>query len=473
MDGTTADIRRVGIVGGGISGLATAWYLTQGLPAGCRLEVELLEASARFGGPVATEVHDGFLMERGPDSFLSTPSSVLDLVDALGLSEEVLSPRHCEPALMIWARGRLRALPRGMRLVLPGDLRAFMRSDLLSRRGKLRLLAEPLVPAGPVGRDESMGAFFERRLGREVVETLVGPVLAGIYSGDPYALSLRSTFPRFAQMVERHGSLLRALRHLPRETGDAAAAPFRSLRGGVGRLLERLHEAVAQRAEVSLHCGVPVTALGRTPEGRWRLETADARPLGAYDAVVLAVPAFVAAELMAPHASDAAALLASVPYASTAGVYLGFDEGSWLPRSAGVMFPRGAGFRVRGIQLGANKFPGRAPDGGALVRAFLGGVGARSILEEPDEALIAACLEDLGRALRVAVARPRVARVFRYWQRSPQYTVGHAERMARALARLPQGVHVVGNAYRGVGLPACVAGARDLGAALQSELWRD
>lgn len=465
---------RVVVVGAGITGLTAAYSLRRARPG---LDVRVLEARPAPGGNVRTEHLDGFVVDGGPDSFVRTKPEALVLCRELGLEPELHPTEPAARHVYVARAGRLEPMPGGMALAVPTRLGPLLGTRLLGLAGKLRLLLEPFVRAPPRQEDESIASFFERRLGKEAAARLAGPLLGGIYAGDVRALSLRSTFPQLAELEDRHGGLLRGmlagelsragggtptllglLRWVFRRAPAEVPSPFLSLRGGMGRLVEALVSSLPPGA---LSTGTAVSSIARAESGRLRITT----PGGDLeaDAVVLATPAHVAAELLGePGLRDA---LAAIPYVSTATVFFGLDRKTVTHPldGSGFVVPPGEG-RLLASTWVSSKWAGRAPEGAALVRAFLGGSREPELVRQStDEELISLARSELER-LMGPLGPARFTRVHRYVDSNPQPVVGHAARLAQLRERLAagslRGVVLAGAAYDGVGIPDCVRQAR-------------
>lgn len=473
--------QRLVVVGGGIAGTAAAAAAAGTLAAAGRPEVEvrLLEEGPRLGGKAQCTRRDGFLFEAGPNGYLDAgepdPEGGLDgLVECAGLEK-----------LASEAAAARRYLVRGGRLreIRPHPL-AFATSGILSPLGLLRLLAEPLVPRARRGQDESAFDFAARRLGPQAARRLVQPMVQGIYAGDARALSLAAAFPRLARLEREHGSLFRGLlaqRRAARATGSAPAGgptgpagTLTSFTGGLGSL----PVALGIRGGFDARTGARVRDLRYdAPRRAWQvLIEGDAQPLAA-DAVVLAVPAYGAAELLEPHAPRAARELAGFDYPPVAVVGLGFSRARIpaLPPGFGVLVPREEGLALLGVLFESQIFAGRAPAEGLLVRCMLGGVLGRSIGElDPDE-LCRLARADLARLLGID-APPLFSEVALWPRAIPQYGLGHLERVARIeaaraeLVRTRPGLHLAGNWAGGVAFSRAARGGRAAGEAAAQEL---
>jgi protoporphyrinogen/coproporphyrinogen III oxidase len=461
--------QQVVIVGGGVSGMASAFFLVKRARAqGRPVEVTLLEGSGRLGGILGTDHEGGFLLEHAADQFLYQQASVVGLIRDLGLEGELIAPNRVHPAIHVWARGALRAFPKGMPLAIPSELLPFLGSDLLSWRGKLRVLRELWMGQDKgVAEDESMWAFFSRRFGQELADAVVGPVLAGIYSGDPTALSIQATFPRFPAMVRAHGSaLLGSLLQARTSTGS----PFRTFRGGMGALVEGLAKALGELPEVSVRLNARVLGLShaKVTKGGGRVDVAlegGERLEGRQ--VVLALPTAAARKLVQEDFGGVAWNLDGFESTSSGGMYLAFERASapQVPQTIGMLMPRSQEWTIRGVSIASQKFVGRAPADHHLLRVFLGGEGHAQVIDLPDEVLLERVLGDLRRMIGLTAA-PTLVRVRRYRQQTPQYRVGHLDQVALLQERMPPGLRLVGNAYSGVGVPACVQMGYQLAEAL-------
>jgi oxygen-dependent protoporphyrinogen oxidase len=473
------------VVGGGIAGLTAAHRLQQLAPSA---PLALFESEPRLGGKILTESLDGFVIEGGPDSFLSYKPGALELCRELGLEGRLRGPEESLRRTYVARGGRLHEIPEGLTGLVPSRLAPLARSSLLSLRGKARLALEALVPPRCGAEDESLAAFLTRRLGREAYEYLVEPLMAGIFAGDGAQLSLQATFPQLREMEVRHGSLLRALRAARRagisaaagaaagEVAPAGGAPrsgtparppaFLTLEGGLGELVEALRQRLSR---VQLRLGAPVERVSRAEVG-YRIETGGALKGEATraDAVILASPAHATAGLVEGLDPELARLLRGIPHVSTATVSLAFPARS-LPRPLaghGYIVPRAEGGPVLACTWTSSKFPHRAPSGSALIRLFIGRAGDDAAAEQDPSLLVDLARRELRRTLGIE-APPSLARVYRWPAGMPQYTLGHLrclEEIRRRLQALP-GLFLAGNAYRGVGIPDCIRSGEEAAAA--------
>jgi len=448
-----ARMSRVVVVGGGIAGLSAALRLERLSPG---TEVVLVESRARIGGTILTEEVDGFLIEGGPDSFLARKPRGIGLCEELGLTCDLIERVARHRRTYVRLDGELRSLPEGLTGMIPTRLDALASSGILSPEGLVRFALEPVVPASPEAGDESIADFVSRRMGREAYERLVEPLMSGIYAGDGEQLSLAATFPNLRQLEREYGSVTRGLLEGGSDS-PAAGPPFLSLRGGMRDLVTGL---VDRLASTRLVTGRAIASLRRAAHGHgYVLDLADGDTLAA-PAVVLATPAYVTGALVASLDEQLAEAHAEIPYASTAIVTLAYPSAA-LSRPLdgyGYVVPRIADSDVLACTWTSSKWPGRAPDAHALVRVYMGRFGRRDVTVDSDEELVAAACHEVAATLAPNAA-PVVARVHRWPRGMPQYVLGSLERLAlieRRMAEHP-GLALAGAAYRGVGIPDCIA----------------
>lgn len=466
--------RRVCVVGGGISGLAAAHRLlelrsqeTSADPEHAHVEVLLLEASARAGGTVRTYRREGFLLEGGPDSFISEKPAALELAKRLGLADRIIQTNEQHRRSFVVSRGRLRPTPEGFQLLAPSRMLPFLTTDIFTWRGKARMALDLLLPRRRDANgsdDESLAAFVRRRFGQEALERMAQPMVGGIYTADPESLSLRATMPRFLEMERRDRSLILSMWKAARTSKDAA----RHGRGASGARYslflsfdegtQVLTDALAARLpEGTLRLNTRVESLTRDA-GRWLLRTSEGETIEA-DAVCLALPAYASARLLRGVDESLADELEAIPYASTATVNLAYER-------ADIPHPLdGFGFVVPFMERRATlactfssvKFAGRAPGGRALLRAFVGGALQPDMFALDEAAMLEAVRRDLRDLLGVN-ARPLLAHVEKWPRSMAQYHLGHTQRLSRIRSSLQQHATLAlcGNAYEGAGLPDCV-----------------
>jgi oxygen-dependent protoporphyrinogen oxidase len=412
-------VKRVVVVGGGIAGLAAAYELNKaGWP------VTVIEKD-KLGGVIRTERHGDLLIEGGPDSFIIQKPAAKELCEELGLGDRLIPTRSRK--VHVWSEGRLHELPEGLFLTVPTKIWPFLKSGLISTWGKLRMGMDLVLPRGPEVEDESIGSFVRRRLGREALEKLAEPIMGGIYVASADELSLRSTFPRFADMEREHRSLIKALRKTP-PSGNLS--PFLTLRGGLAELVEKLIEAMPG---VRFVIGeVAQIKPGFVRVGEDVLEA---------DEIVLAIPAHAARKLW-PDVPE-------VKYVTTSTVSLCYPKFGDL-QGTGFVIPRGENRKILACTWTSNKFEGRCPDDRFLVRCFVKGE-----LGDPEGLAREEMREMLG-----APTEPLFSKSFTWKDRNPVYEVGHEKRIAAAEARLPPWLHLAGSGFHGAGLPDCIKDGR-------------
>ena len=448
----------IAIVGGGISGLSAAYELNRrGVP------FVLLEKSARVGGLVRTERIDGFTIDTGPDSLLIQKPAAIELCAELGLTNKLVSTLPPRTAYVV-RKGTLRPLPSASVFGIPTSATPLLTGKLLSTSGKLRMSLDLIIPPRRHKSDESVANFFRRRFGKESVDYLAEPLLAGIHAGDVEALSMHALFPRLVDAEKTHGSVIRAFHKLLSKAGDNRAryGLFRSFADGLYALVEGIISVLPPTA---VQCDTEVVGLSGT--GPFVLNCSGRPPINARQ-VIFAVPAYRAADLLHPIDRKIGSLCSMISYTSTATVVLAY------PRSV-VRHPLlGTGFVVPKTEPNtmitaatwiSSKWPQRAPDDHILLRGFVGGARSPGALKQSDQTLMAGVQRDFSRLLMID-GEPSLARIYRWQNANPQPNVGHLEHVAAidyALASVPD-LHIIGAAFRGVGIPDCVAAGRSAGA---------
>jgi protoporphyrinogen/coproporphyrinogen III oxidase len=438
----------VAVVGGGIAGLAATYELHKR-----GLDVRLLEASDRLGGVIRTERFDGWVVDGGPDALLTQKRAAIALCGELGLTDRLVSTLTPRTAYVL-RDGRLHPIPEGSFLGFPVRARALVASSLFSLGGKLRMALEAVVPRNEDDEDESIASFVRRRFGQEAVDYLAEPLLAGIHAGDVERLSIRALFPRLVDAERQSGSIIRTFRAL--RMRPSAQGAFVSLPGGIGELVDALVNAIPPD---SIATGARVTGLKHA--GTFLLDT----PRGAVAAktVILAVPAYGAGGILRGIHTGLAALCEEVPYASTATVAFGFERHQIAHpmRGSGFVVPRVERTPLLAATWVTSKWPHRAPAEHVLMRAFLGGGRDPHRLDQGDEELVALARLGLNAVMTIS-GTPLFSRLYRWTRQSPQYEVGHLDRVAAIeehLARFP-GLFVTGSGFRATGIPDCIADGR-------------
>jgi oxygen-dependent protoporphyrinogen oxidase len=466
---------RVAIIGGGIAGLAAAYDLELARRSGVAVEYELFEAGPRLGGVISSSLIDGTVIERGPDSFLTEKPAAAELCRELGLESSLVPSNDAERKTFILVRNRLVALPDGLMFLVPTKLVPMALTPLFGWVTKLRMLLEFTRGSGGRGADdsdESVASLVRRHYGQEAVDRLADPLLSGIYGGESEQLSAQSVLPRMVELETQYGSLTRGMlagmraRKLAANGKTPAARPlFTTLRFGLQQLVDAL---VARLDPTHVHLMTPVSAVNRLGDS-WRVACGGSG--SSFDAVVIATPAWSAAGLLQAADAELSAELGAIPYSSSVTVNLVYDGADLDP------LPEGFGFLVPAVEKRAilactfihRKFPGRTAAGKSVIRAFLGGAHNAALLHETDAALRDLVRRELFEILHIS-AVPELVEVQRWPRAMAQYAVGHAERQRRIKARLAElpGLHLVGNAYDGIGISDCIrlgrGAARELAA---------
>lgn len=467
---------RIAIIGGGIAGLAAAYELEKARNTGTSITYTLFEARERLGGSLSSEIVNGAVIERGPDSFLTEKPAAAELCRELGLGDQLLPSNDANRKTYILVGKRLVALPDGLMFLVPTKLVPTALSPLFSFSTKIRMALELLHPPRPSGlADEAVADLVERHYGIEAVNRLADPLLSGIYGGDATQLSARTVLPRLVEMETQYGSLtrgmlaahakMRAMAMTAQGNGSGKSAEtrtpkpiFTALRGGMQQLVDAL---TARLDEASIRCSTQVSAISKNGAG-WKIEVDGSGEN--FDAVIFASQAWAVGALLAPIDPLLGEDLSTIPYSSSITVNLVYDE-----KTLGTL-PEGFGFLVPAVERRAmlactfvqRKFLGRTPPGKAVFRAFLGGIRNEHLMSEPDETLVGTVRHELsdilGEKTFSASVEPEYSQVTRWRRAMAQYSVGHQERIARINARVAAlpGLRLVGNAYDGIGIPDCI-----------------
>jgi oxygen-dependent protoporphyrinogen oxidase len=465
--------KRVIVIGGGITGLSAAHRLSEiGRDKNLNLEITLLEKSDRVGGVISTTERDGFTIEEGPDSFITSKPWGLNLSSRLDLESELIETNREKRRTYILNRGRLVPLPEGFFMLAPTRIMPFLRTPLFSWRGKARMLMDLVLPKNP-RPDESLTSFVTRRLGREALERAAQPMISGIYTADPDRLSLRATMPQILEMEERYGSVIKGMYQSYRSRKKSAGVEsgaryslFVSYRNGMKTLVEAL---VKKIPAVSIKTGVTVEGVKEAYDG-WEVATGE----GILDAagVVVTTPAYLTAGILENAAFECAALLREIEYASSAVVILAYkkDDIEAALDGLGFVVPRLENSCMIACSFSSEKFPGRAPEGYTVLRVFVGGAVRPDMYKMEDPRIIETVEKELSRILNIK-SNPVFTIIKRYPEAMPQYHVGHGElveRIQREIKKL-DGIEIAGNAFGGVGIPDCInSGERAAERLLQS-----
>jgi oxygen-dependent protoporphyrinogen oxidase len=447
---------RVAVIGGGITGLSAAYYLKRmAREQGLDLDLRVLERDERIGGKIRTDRVGSYVIEAGPDAFLTQKPWAVELARDLGLGDELIPISSARPATSVLVRGKPRPLPEGLALIVPTKLWPFLRSPILSLPQKLRALGDLVQPARGVSGDESVASFVRARMGAGVLDRLAEPLMVGIHSGTAGQQSLLATFPQFRLAEERAGSVIRGITRQHRQQPTSTSPVFCTFRDGTGALVA----ALARALDGHIHLGQGVAQIALSEHG-YRIvldhgETSEA------DAAILTTPASVAAGLIErwdPEQAERLRALRSVSTGTLSLVY-GTEDITRPFAGYGLVIPPSEGRFINAITVTSSKFAHRAPSGHVVLRVFFGGARHPYVVEWSDQRLLELARREL-RDLMGISAPPRIARLWRWHDASPQYDVGHLERIDAIEQHCPPGLILAGCAYRGVGIPDCVRQGR-------------
>ena len=450
-------MKRIAIIGGGIAGLSAAFYLEKARRAGADLQWVLFEKSDRLGGVVRTERRDGFVIEAGPDSFLSAKPEAAQLCHELGIGDQLIASSD-DRKTYILVKGRLLAIPQGLEFMVPTRVWPMLTTPLFSFSTKLRMAAELFSSARKDAGDESVGDFVRRHFGQEMVDRVAEPLLAGVYGGDAERLSIRAVLPRFAEMERQHGSLVRATlkakAHRSEAPSGAKPQPlFTSLKNGMQQMVDAL---VAGLPQSSIRLRQQNLSL-RPVNDDWQIDTGISEK---FQAVLLAVPAPSAATLLRQCHPALIKGLARIEYTSSVAVALAYEHAE-LPSGHGFLVPRTEGREMMACTFVHRKFPYRAPGEMKLLRCFFSSSRMPELLDQSDESLQQIARQELKEILGITDG-PRFARISRWDRAMAQYETGHLGRVAemeKIMAEMP-GFHIIGNSFHGIGVPDCIKSAR-------------
>ncbi|CAM4339927.1 protoporphyrinogen oxidase [Paenibacillus typhae] len=462
----TGSRRKVVIIGGGLSGLSAAFYVRKYYrEAGVQPDIVLLEKENVLGGKIETLQREGFVIEKGPDSFLARKTAMVELAQELKLDHELVTTNPNAKKTYILQKGKLHPMPAGLVLGIPTELKPFLQSGLISFSGKMRAMLDFVLPPRRSKEDESLGELIERRLGTEVLENMTEPLLAGIYAGDMRKISLQATFPQFGEVERKYGSLIRGMttgrKPVETHTGTKKSA-FLTFRGGLQSLVQAL---IRELHDVEQRTGTAAAAIkesGITGASRYLVQLDSGEVLQADD-IFVTVQDFAAAGLLRPHVDVAP--LEDVNYVSVANVVLAFAKKDIVTEydGSGFLVPRKEGRNITACTWTSTKWLHTSPDDKVLLRCYVGRSGDEQNVELPDKALTELVLKDL-REIMGITAKPLFSEITRLRRSMPQYPVGHPARIAGLRSELGQklpGVYAFGAGYDAIGLPDCVKQAKE------------
>lgn len=455
-------MKRVVVIGGGIAGLAAAYSLREHQKEGHDFEVVVLEKRERPGGNIKTEKTDGFLVEGGPDCFLSEKPWAMELCRRIGLADRFLPTNEAMRKTFVLSGGRLHELPEGVILMIPTRILPLVTSSLISIHGKVRMAMEVFIPRKKGKEDESLGQFVRRRLGREALEKIAEPLVAGVHAGDPETMSIRASFPKFVQLEEEHGSLIRGmLKRMAtmKKTRKGAGnngpkvTMFMTLRGGLSEMVDTLVGLLKGFKNTEIRTGVVVTEVAWRGKG-YEVGMAGGPAIRA-DAVIIAAPAYAASSLLKGVDHWIADRLKTIPYVSTATVSIAFKKSDVKHplNGFGFVVPKIENRKIMAATWTSVKFSHRAPEDSVLIRCFVGGAKNTELVDKSDAEMVKMVRGELKDIMGID-AEPVLTRVFKWKDSMPQYTIGHEERVASIEEKLNgyPGLYLAGSAYHGIGI---------------------
>jgi oxygen-dependent protoporphyrinogen oxidase len=450
--------KKVVVIGGGITGMTAAYFLQKEIKEkSLPLEVKLIESSNRLGGVIQTIRKDGFIIEKGPDSIVVTKKSGLKLIEEIGLKDQVIY--NIAGKSYIYARGKLHTMPEGSYMGIPTKVTPFAVSSLFSPLGKMRAAGDFILPKGKPQIDQSLGLFFRRRLGDEVVENLIEPLLSGIYSGDIDDLSLMALFPNFYEMEQKHRSLVLGLKHTvpkrkkPVKKQGSRKGMFISLKNGLETLIEELEKRIDKE---TIQKETSVVKIVKGPSG-YELTLADGK-IEKADIVVITTGHHLAQQMLKDYSFMD--IFKTMPANSLATVSMAFPKSKIQDDidGSGFIVSRNSDFRITACTWTHKKWPGTTPDGKVLLRTYVGRTDDQEAVNLSDEEIIKIALNDLNKTMNIT-EKPEFTIVSRYKNMMPQYNVGHLQMMEgvkQSLASELPGVFLAGGSFEGLGIPGCI-----------------
>ncbi|MCQ4086983.1 protoporphyrinogen oxidase [Saccharibacillus sp. JS10] len=464
-----AEPRNVVIIGGGLTGLSAAFYTRKLLrEAGVDPVVTVVEKGSVWGGKIETLHKEGFVIEKGPDSFLARKTAMVDLAKELEIDHELVTTNPEAKKTYLLHKGTLHEMPPGLVLGIPTQIGPFLKSKLVSPAGKIRALMDYVLPARRTEEDESLGHFIERRLGHEVLDNVTEPLLAGIYAGDTRHLSLNSTFPQFGVVEREHGSLIRGMMsgRKPTETHTGTKkSMFLTFRQGLQSMVHALVTELSGNVDLRLNTGAE--SITKLPQGGYTVQLQDGSTLQADD-IIVTTPTFATSKLLAPHVNTAA--LDEIKYVSVANVVLAFDKKDIRTNfdGSGFLVPRKEHRTITACTWTSTKWLHTSSDDKVLMRCYVGRAGEQEALKQDDAGLVELVRKDVLDLMGID-AQPLFTEVTRLNHSMPQYPVGHKQKIQDLRTQMAQalpGVYIAGAGYDGVGLPDCIRQAKEISTAI-------
>ena len=454
-------MKKIIIIGGGIAGLAAAFRIQREIKEGANLECILLEGSNHFGGKISTEKLDGFIIERGPDSFISQKPAAIQLCKQLGLEDRLTGTNPGAPSTFVYTGGKLVTMPDGLSLMIPTKFLPFALTPLFSLPGKIRMAFDLLIPKKQDNGDESLASFVRRRMGEEALNKMAEPMLAGIYASDPEKMSITSTFPMFVETEKKYRSLIlgmlarkKAMLMNAVKRPSSAYSLFMTLKDGLGEMVDAV---IKKSPDIQFKSGTKVVGIEKNKE-KWHLKLDDGSE-NQVDAVIVATPGTVTAKLLQNITPDSAELLNSIHYVSTATVTLGYKKEGFSHSLDGFGFvvPKAEGCSILACTWTSSKFPHRAPKDYVMLRCYVGGALQEEVAEKDTETLETLVRKDLQQIMGITEI-PIFCKVFKNNKSNVQYHVNHSQKIDSIMEDLKNypGLFLAGSAYRGIGIPDCI-----------------
>ena len=472
--------KKIAIIGGGITGLAAAYELTQQAhQTNTPIEIELFEQAPELGGKIITKKDDPYLVEGGPDCFIVEKPWALQLIKELGLENELLNTSSGASGTFVFDNNALHRLPDGVMMMVPTKMLPFLASKLISWPGKIRMGCDLFIPRRKETGDETLASFVRRRLGKEALDKMAEPLIGGIHAGNPENMSLLSTFPRFLEMEQDGGSLIVGMLKRQKKMADMmkkktpAPGPkktfFISLNEGLGQLVNKLETVIGNE---KIHCGRKISQLKQTSDNRWLIEEENHDPITA-DAVIVTTEAYAAAGLVKNELPRLADLLNEIPYVSSATVSMAFPRKA-IPHALdayGFIVPKIANRRIMAVTWTSIKWNHRAPQDMVLLRAFVGGAQRQELAACGDQEMLNLVKEELSSIMGINTP-PEKSWIYRWPKGMPQYVIGHLDRLEAidAITKEQKGLYLAGASYRGIGIPDCINQGRQAAVKAWEEL---
>ncbi len=470
-------MKKIAIIGGGISGLSITYFVLKKIKekqSAC--EIILIDKNTELGGNVTTFCKDGFVIEGGPDCFISEKPSAIRLCEELGLGDSLINTKEENKRTYVLSKGKLIELPEGLMLMVPTKITPFIFSPLISIPGKIRMGMDLFIPAKKNNYDESLGSFVRRRLGNEALDKIAEPLVAGIHAGDPENMSLKNTFPRFLDMENKYGSLIKGMlaqrsqQSTVNSQQDRKQKPeenkrtmFMSLKGGLVELINKIHEKIAPEIKILLDKKVNSINKIQIADNKVKYEIKmNENEVIEADYIIVTSPAYETGRMISGFASELASMLNNFPYVSTATVSVGFKRSEiYHPlKGFGFVIPRKEKRKIMASTWTSEKFSFRAPSDSVLMRAFLGGAANSDILKLNEEEILEVVLKEWQDIMGIK-AKPVISKTFRWNKAMPQYIIGHEKTVENIekITSLHEGLTIAGNYLKGVGISDCILNA--------------